>query len=96
VGKAPKPQRVVKFRPYPKYPFPKLRGWRLRLSPARVMESAAWTRGGPWTNLIFVIFAARAIKRGMKRKPQVLALDKLRPGESITIVTSARGMGTRR
>ena len=66
------PKQVVKYRPYPKYPFPKLRGWRARLSPTRVIEGAAWTRGGSWTNLIYVLFIARAVKKSMKRQPEVL------------------------
>ncbi len=93
MGKAPKPQRVIKYRPYPKYPFPKLRGWRMRLSPTRIIEGAAWTRGGPWTNLIFVLFAARAVKRGMKRKPEVLVVDKLKPGQGLSIATARRASG---
>ena len=96
MGKAPKPQRVVKFRPYPKYPFPKLRGWRTRLSPTRVVEGAAWTKRGNWTNLIYVLFIARAAKKGLKRKPEILAMDKLKPGQGIIVTTAARrGMGKR-
>lgn len=84
------PPRRVKYRPYPKYPFPKLRGWRARLSPTRLIEGAAWTKGGNWTNLIYVLFIARAAKKGMKRQPEVLALDKLKPGQGITIRTARR------
>lgn len=95
-SKAPPPKRVVKYRPYPKYPFPKLRGWRMRLSPARVLEGAAWTRGGPWTNLIYVLFIARAVKRSVKRQPEILAMDKLKPGQGISISTAPRrAMGKR-
>jgi hypothetical protein len=95
-SKAPPPKKVVKYRPYPKYPFPKLRGWRARLSPTRVIEGAAWTRGGSWTNLIYVLFIARAVKKSMKRQPEVLIMDKLKPGQGLSITTAARrGMGKR-
>jgi len=89
-SKAPPPKRVVKYRPYPKYPFPKLRGWRMRLSPMRVLEGAAWTKGGNWTNIIFVLFFARAAKRALKRPTEILAMDKLKPGEGIMITTAPR------
>jgi hypothetical protein len=85
-----KATRVVKYRPYPKYPFPRLRGWRMRLSPSRALEQAAWSRKGAWTNVIFLLFAGRAARGFLKRKPETLALDKLRPGESITVITAPR------
>ena len=61
-----------------------------RLSPTRVIEGAAWTRGGSWTNLIYVLFIARAVKKGLKRQPEILAMDKLKPGQGISITTAAR------
>ena len=89
--------KVVKYRPYPQYPFPRLRGLRARLSPVRVIESAAWTRGGSWTSLIVVLFGARAMKKALRRKSEMLALDKLRPGEGIMITTAPRrGVAKRR
>ena len=88
MGKRPPP--TVKYRPYPKYPFPRVRGLRARLSPVRVLEGAAWTRGGPWTSLIFVLFGARFLRKAMRRKVEVLALDKLQPGEGIMITTAVR------
>ena len=94
--KSPPPKRVFKYRPYPKYPFPKLRGWRARLSPTRVIEGAAWTRGGSWTNLIYVLFIARTVKKSMKRQPEILAQDRLKVGQGISVTTAPRrGMGKR-
>ena len=90
-----KTARPVKYRPYPKYPFPRIRGLRYRLSPFRVLETAVWTRGGPWSNLIVVLLGARLLRTAMRRKAEVLALDKLAPGQSITITTAARS-GKRR
>jgi hypothetical protein len=95
-SKAAPRKRAVKYRPYPKYPFPKLRGWRARLSPTRMVEGAAWTKGGNWTNLIYVLFIARAVKRGVKRQPETLAVDKLKAGQGISITTGLRrDMGKR-
>lgn len=83
-------RKVVKYRPYPKYPFPRIRGLRARLNPFRALESAAWTRGGLWTTLIAAFVGARALRRLVPRKPEVLAIDKLRPGQSIVITTAPR------
>jgi hypothetical protein len=84
------PKGKVKFRPYPKYPFPRIRGLRARLSPVRVVEGAAWTKGGPWSGLIVLLFLGRAAKRNIKRRPERLALDKLEPGQGIIITTAPR------
>jgi hypothetical protein len=91
-----RPPKQVKYRPYPKYPFPRLRGLRARLSPRRVVETAAWTRGGSWTSLIFLLVGARMARKAVRRKPEVLAVDKLAPGQSITIITAPRRSGKQR
>jgi hypothetical protein len=58
------------------------------MSPVRVIESAAWTKRGPWTSMIVVLFAARFLRRKAKRPAQVLAIDKLEPGQGIIITTA--------
>ena len=88
--------KTVKYRPYPKYPFPRLRGLRARLSPVRVIETAVWTRGGGSSNLILLLLGARMARKAVRRKPEFLARDKLAPGEGIVVSTAPRRSAKRR
>ena len=85
-----KPEVVVKYKPYPVYPFPGLRSIRRRLSVRRVLEYNAYTRGmgqgvNVWTALFVTMYLVRRARRS--RGPQLVARDVLRPGEGLHIRT---------
>lgn len=87
----PKPQVVVKYKPYPVYPFPGLRALKGRLSPRRIIEYSAWTKGpggdnNPAWNAVFLgLFVLRHARKA--RGPKTVAVDKLKPGQGLVIRT---------
>ena len=95
----PKPKVVVKYRPYPVYPFPGLRGFWRRFSIRRIVERNAYMRGtgrgfNIWTALFVGMFLLRFARRA--RGPQLVARDVLKPGEGLVIRTITPPAGGRR
>jgi hypothetical protein len=77
-------------------------GPRALMSPMRQLESRAFARaagGNPiFSNLFLTVAGLRALRRSFKRKPEVLILDKLEPGQGLRVRTAKppkRGMGPR-
>jgi hypothetical protein len=82
---------VVKYKPYPVYPFPNLRAIRRRASPKRIIEYNAWTKGPGgdgqlgWTAVFYGLFVIRQMRK--HRGPQHVSIDRLKPGEGLVIRT---------
>jgi hypothetical protein len=91
-GKQPKPQVVVKYQPYPTYPFPRAKALKSKLSVRRVLVYNAYTRGVKggarvWMGVYIALWLIRSYRK--KAGPQHLTTDKLKPGETMIIRTIA-------
>jgi hypothetical protein len=66
--------------------------WRAYISPVRRIESSIFARstGGSrlFGNAFLVLIGFRALRDATKRKPEVLTVDKLAPGQSIAVRTA--------
>jgi hypothetical protein len=85
----PKPKVVVKYKPYPVYPFPGVRALRRKLSLRRYIEYNAWTRGPggsnnqAWTAIFVGLFILRQVRK--RSGPQLLSKDVLKAGDGLVI-----------
>jgi hypothetical protein len=75
---------------------------RSMLSPVRRIEGRVYAKssqGSPvFGNLFLVLIALRAARQAAKRKPEVLAIDRLEPGQGLRVITAKpprRGLSTR-
>jgi hypothetical protein len=90
VAKKPLPARpVVRYRPVPKYPFPRVRYWLWQLNPFNQLRTTANQRAysgdNRWLAIIVGLYLFRSFRRSLRPLSRIVYMEAIEPGQTVTL-----------
>lgn len=86
---------TVRYRPPPRYPFPRLRYLRWRLNPFNQLrltaESRAYSGSNRWLAVVVGVYLLRSFRRSLRPLSRIEYMEPIAPGQTV-VLRAARPM----